>query len=204
MTQDIIARVRVRAYDEKTRTDQVDVFLPKIRDPLLDAEVDHFEGQTGIKLPELIRRIYCEIGDGGFGPGYGFLPMLQPESKYDDSVLNLYSVVRDSTVEEPNWRWPKAIIPLVDFGCAIRACVDCESELVVVDDPNISDSGGVQEFLDQQSSLEDWLGRWCDGESLWDRIHRMTPPTRRCTNRLAVCHHSCIRENTARYWSQVS
>lgn len=39
--------------------------------PLAMAEVERAERKLGYRLPQLLRRIYTEIGDGGFGPEGG-------------------------------------------------------------------------------------------------------------------------------------
>ena len=169
-SQNIIGLMRDRAQSKATRTDHTDVYLPTIRKPLSSKSADAVEATLGFNLPVTLRRIYTEIGDGGFGPGYGFLPMIEPISKNDDSVLNLYSLFREGDPKQPTWHWPKTVLPIVDFGCAIRACVECDSGQIIVDDPNI-DTLTTQTFLDQQQSLDEWLADWCDGEDLWERIY---------------------------------
>ena len=170
LSQDIITRVQERARSETTRTDQTDVYLPSIGKPLSEKEVEALEITLSFRLPVILRRIYTEIGDGGFGPGYGFLPMIEPRSKHDDSILKLYSVFRGGDPEQPTWHWPKSVLPIVDFGCAIRACINCETGQVIVDDPNL-DTEAIQTFLEQRCGLDEWLARWCDGENLWERIY---------------------------------
>ena len=171
--QDIIDRVHKRALNAKTRTDQTDVYVPRIRSTLSVGDLRDMEARFDLDIPPILHRIYSEIGDGGFGPGYGFLPMLEPESKYDDSVLNLYTLFRGGDPDDPKWQWPEALLPIVDFGCAIRACIDCQSEDVIVHDPNLSEPGvGCnREFLHQHCKLTEWLCAWCDGENLWESIY---------------------------------
>src|SRR5688572_30729833 len=72
---DLISSVRRRALDPKTRTDQTDVYVPDIGRKLSESEVSAIERRLKLEFPETLRRLYSEIGDGGFGPGYGFLAM---------------------------------------------------------------------------------------------------------------------------------
>lgn len=45
--------------------------------PLLDEELRESEEMLGFPLPEFVRRVYTQVGNGGFGPGYcGVLGLL--------------------------------------------------------------------------------------------------------------------------------
>jgi len=44
--------------------------LPPLR-PASPEAVDEAEEAFGFPLPGLLRRLYAEVGNGGFGPGYG-------------------------------------------------------------------------------------------------------------------------------------
>ncbi|MGY4901802.1 hypothetical protein [Streptomyces sp. 900116325] len=44
--------------------------------PLTIAEVEHAERKLGYRLPTLLRRIYIQIGDGGFGPDGGLASLI--------------------------------------------------------------------------------------------------------------------------------
>lgn len=39
--------------------------------PLLDEEIAESEELLGFTLPPFVRRVYTQVGNGGFGPGYG-------------------------------------------------------------------------------------------------------------------------------------
>jgi hypothetical protein len=44
----------------------------------------------GVRLPDLLRAVYTAIGNGGFGPGYGLLPLTPLKAEPDqDSVLGV-------------------------------------------------------------------------------------------------------------------
>jgi hypothetical protein len=62
-----------------------------------EAAVLAVERQMGVRLPELLRMVYTSIGDGGFGPGYGLLPLSPLKAEPDqDSVLGLISGVLET------------------------------------------------------------------------------------------------------------
>jgi hypothetical protein len=45
--------------------------------PVTMEELAQAEEQLGFALPALLRRIYLEVGNGGFGPGYGLFALCQ-------------------------------------------------------------------------------------------------------------------------------
>lgn len=55
------------------------------RPPLSPSDVDEAERRMGVALPPLLRRVYTEVGDGGFGPEFG-LPRLLGDSSNDGPV----------------------------------------------------------------------------------------------------------------------
>jgi len=71
LVQSVAARARIAA----TRTDATDVVIPEIGPPASREQIERCEAALGFPLPELLRRLYAEIGNGGFGPGYGLLPI---------------------------------------------------------------------------------------------------------------------------------
>ena len=170
-SSDIIDAVARRACDERTRTDQVHVYLPKIRPTLTPSQVDAYESDLGVKFPPTLRRIYTEVGDGGFGPGYGFLPMSLPVESPNDSIVQLYTTFSRSDPSDPTWAWPPGLIPITDWGCAIRTCVRSSDSTIVVSDPNLHESDWSDTFLDQNCTLDEWLQRWCEGVNLWRQIY---------------------------------
>jgi len=49
------------------------------------------ESQLGYRLPTLLRRIYLEVADGGFGPAYGIFPVVRgrDEPGHDESLVEV-------------------------------------------------------------------------------------------------------------------
>ncbi|MFJ8012825.1 SMI1/KNR4 family protein [Streptomyces sp. NPDC096339] len=124
--------------------------LPK---PLADGEIARAEGILGFALPPLLAKLYTRVGDGGFGPEYGLLPLRQ--------VIERHEARRAS-----GWRWPEGVLPMADFGCGMDACVDCRSETaqVLLFDPNPGEPD-LAWYVDSPG-LADWLRGWLDG-SAW-------------------------------------
>ncbi|MER7623478.1 SMI1/KNR4 family protein [Streptomyces sp. NPDC126503] len=61
--------------------------------------------------------------------------------------------------------WPAGVLPILDWGCAMYAAVDCLSETatVLLFDPNaMTDDGAAAWFVDA-ASLAEWLETWLAG-----------------------------------------
>jgi hypothetical protein len=102
-------------------------------------EIANDEKRLGFPLPPLMKRIYVEIGNGGFGPGYGLIGLTNgvPDDS-GNTAPDIYGQLRGADRDDPNWRWPQALLPICHWGCAILSCVDCtdSSFRMRIFDPN--------------------------------------------------------------------
>jgi hypothetical protein len=128
--------------------------------PAGQALVDEAEQALGCPLPSILRRLYLEVANGGFGPGYGILGLsgghgLAP----DGTAIERYRRFREWD-EAP----PSSLFPVCDWGCAISSFVDCSDRDAVIWglDPNpvddISDA-----LFPQEMGLVEWLQLWIEG-----------------------------------------
>ncbi|HEY3964796.1 MAG TPA: SMI1/KNR4 family protein [Planctomycetaceae bacterium] len=142
----LIARIKSRVADPRKAVDAAAWVhpLPTIRAPAKPAEVDAAERALGHPIPQLLRRLYLEVGNGGFGPAYGLegVPTIPPTPLLSDIVF-LYSELRSAPPpdENPSWYWPDGLVPLISLGCNIWECVDLLTPpyAIVVHDPNECD-----------------------------------------------------------------
>ncbi|MFG2336973.1 SMI1/KNR4 family protein [Streptomyces yangpuensis] len=118
--------------------------------PLRAGEIARAEGILGFPLPPLLALLYTRVGDGGFGPEQGLLPLRR--------AVGAYRAQRES-----GWRWPEGVLPVADFGCAMYACVDCRSKTaqVLLFDPNPGEPDLAWSV--DTAGLADWLRGWLDG-----------------------------------------
>ncbi|OEJ33244.1 SMI1/KNR4 family protein [Streptomyces subrutilus] len=118
--------------------------------PLGREEIARAEGILGFALPPLLAALHTRVGDGGFGPGQGLLPLGQ--------AVRTYGAQRAS-----GWRWPEGVLPVADFGCGMYACVDCRSEnaQVLLFDPNPGEPDLAWSI--DAPGLAGWLRGWLDG-----------------------------------------
>jgi len=169
----LIEQVRARAADNQLRTDMAPHGGGFWVEPLSESEIARAESRLGKRLPSLLRAAYSDIGNGGFGPGYGLLPLiLFEEPPGHETVVDIYVAFRGSVADDPAWSWPDNLVPFCDWGCAIRSCVDCASPdgAVFTFDPNVRQAGQDMSasLAATHSSVEAWLRDWVAGVRMWD------------------------------------
>jgi hypothetical protein len=106
----------------------------------------------------LLRRLYLELGDGGFGPGYGLLRL----SDDRHGALGMYRHARSNP--SSNWSaFPSSLLPVSTWGCAIFSFIDCSSPdgQMWGWDPNPGPVG-AQALYPQSLDIAGWLGRWVE------------------------------------------
>ncbi len=99
-------------------------FPPAHLDVVKDAEA-----KIGFRLPDLLRLLYLEIGNGGFGPSYGILGLA--DGATDDLGQNglhqwdcAHNVLPQHLPGNPASPHPY-LFPCIYCGCTIYLCVDC-------------------------------------------------------------------------------
>lgn len=169
----LIALIQSRATNPGLRTDEVLHGGGFSSERLDESAIAEAECRLGLRLPLMLRALYREVGNGGFGPGYGLLPLTaDPRSAKVETVVDLYSALRRSDPEDPAWCWPDRWVPFCDWGCAIRSCVDCTSgdEGVLTFDPHARqpNQGMSASFAATHSSLDAWFLDWVSGADIWE------------------------------------
>ena len=114
------------------------------------------EAVFGYRLPRLLRRLYLEQANGGFGPGYGVLGV---RGGHTDDMHNTAL----GYVQKPRPDVERSLWPLCHWGCGIFSYVDCSdgAGTIWASDPN----PGAPEPFDlfrQQLDIVEWFGRWVD------------------------------------------
>jgi hypothetical protein len=85
------------------------------------------EETIGCPLPPLLRRLFLQVANGGFGPGHGVLGVRgnHPWAHHDtwNDLLDVYHAFRSG----PGPHVHRQMLWLYDWGCAIWSLVDCSS-----------------------------------------------------------------------------
>lgn len=144
--------------------------------PLGEAEIRAAEASLGFSLPSTLRRVYAEVGNGGFGPAYGIMGLTG--GKLDDlgrDAVSLFRRFREPDARDPMWRWPERLLPVCHLGCAMHLCVDCSAAAgpVVWFEPNVHGNRGdpwEDSFYVLAASTEEWLSAWASGNDLLARL----------------------------------
>lgn len=133
--------------------------------PASPAAVQEAEELVGHRLPLLLRRLYLEVGNGGFGPGYGILGLRGGHGDdYQHTAVDLYQRARSRAGSA--WSsMPAGLLPLCHWGCGIYAFVDCADPQARMWawDPNPAPDDDIGKALfPQPISFREWLARWLD------------------------------------------
>jgi hypothetical protein len=118
------------------------------------------EQVIGFPLPPLLRRIYMEVANGGFGPKNGGVlgvPGAEPIDDWED-IVEAYQAFGS----DPEINVPPGFVWLVDWGCAIWSIMDCSdgNGRMWGWDPNAGLDGAL---FPQNMNLAEWLTAYLDG-----------------------------------------
>ena len=177
MGDPLIDAVRARALEDAKRGED-----PCALGPPVDAEtLARAERILGRRLPSLLRALLRTVGDGGFGPGLGLLPLFS-EGRVTgaDSIVQLYSAfVAPEANVDGSGSWPEQLVPFCDWGCAIRSCIDCSSDdgaIVTLDAGNWEPGTPRSDVLARtHPSLRAWVSDWLGGVDIWKLMFEPDP-----------------------------
>jgi SMI1 / KNR4 family (SUKH-1) len=177
-TVDVIELIKQRARDPKRATEGGFGLSDRrhLPPPATIEAIEAAEHALGFRLPVLLRRLYLEVGNGGFGPGYGLIGVEggtpDVDSKAHD-IVALYKAYSGSDPEDPLWRWEPGLLPVANLGCGMYACVACDTPHapVIWFEPNAHIDGVPWDdsLIPLAKSTEEWLMGWLSGEDLLER-----------------------------------
>src|SRR5689334_14494232 len=104
---ELLLRVRDRAEQE------TGVLAPCVS----EQDIADAEQVLGFSLPPLLRLLYLQVANGGFGPDYTLLPLVGDGR----TAVAEYGPLRNTHSEY----WPLGVLPILDWGCGMYAAVDC-------------------------------------------------------------------------------
>lgn len=92
--QKLINRIKSKVQDDKTITLMQEIWgaKAKLYPPASLREIQEVEASIGFTLPPLIREIFLQVGNGGFGPGYGIAGLL---TGYKANYLSFVEYIND-------------------------------------------------------------------------------------------------------------
>jgi hypothetical protein len=155
---DLIEDIRRRAQDPNTRTDFAKRSCPPIAPKLSAEAIAEAERGLGFTLHPLHRRLFEEVGNGGFGPGAGLIGL--PGGHTDENGHSLIELRYIFGVDAQHYGLPHGVTPLCNLGSGRWACVDDLDEKGTV---LVLDAYGL---TDTCVSLSAWLTKWVRGASM--------------------------------------
>ncbi len=119
---ELLNRVKERVADPLRFLDSAAWVRPlqKMGAPAALEDVERAERLVGFSFPNVIRRMYTEVGNGGWGPHYGFYPIpIQGAKPTADDLVGLYleSISEENALKEPTVQWPRGMLMVLGRGC---------------------------------------------------------------------------------------
>jgi hypothetical protein len=157
----LIEAIRERAARPELRNDFAHLFGAEVSAPAKTAAVDGAERAIGYALHPFHRRLLTEVGNGGFGPGYGLVGLPGGILDVDGrSLLELSRMLLLELSASP----PFPVSFLCDWGCGVWGCIDCETGAVLtIAEDGLKDSG---------QTICAWFEDWVSGAALWQRVFK--------------------------------
>lgn len=129
LARSLINRLLERIRDRGPLTNMEKLEKAKVFPPVTEKELVRAERRLGFALPDFLRRVYSQVGNGGIGPSYGLVGI--PGGATDDlgrSVVDLYKDYRKYCRKT----WPERLLPVCHDGCAYYFCLDCSRKAAPV------------------------------------------------------------------------
>lgn len=130
--------------------------LPAL-EPAAPEAVAEAEEEIGYPLPALLRRLYLEVGNGGFGPRQG-IPGVRGGADVGWDWPDIAAFHRDARADEQWKAWPW-LVPVFDWGCTIMSLIDYRDP----DGPMCAWEEGQPISLPHRQTLTGWLSLWLQG-----------------------------------------
>ncbi|MEH0579116.1 MULTISPECIES: SMI1/KNR4 family protein [Streptomyces] len=125
---------------------------------VIPGELEIAESSLGFTLPPLLARLYQEVANGCFGPGYRLFPLVGQGG----TAVVTYQAERAKAAAADSSHWPEGVLPILDWGCGMYAAVDCLSEhgTVLLFEPNAVEDNWEDAWFVDADSLAAWLETW--------------------------------------------
>jgi hypothetical protein len=184
----MVERIRAHIQDPKLTT-SANAFAPRRHDlypPTTLTVVEAAEAKMGFRLPPLLRELYTQVGNGGFGPGYGIFGLEGgyieqdivnnfqggtlvewyfafrgtdnriPELKHDFDFGDDFNLFIDPEPKPETWGWFDKLVPVCNHGCWQLSCIDCSKPTF----PVLFYVGYESELRLANHTFDEWIENW--------------------------------------------
>lgn len=141
----------------------------------------NLEQKIGLTLPPVIKQLYLELGNGDFGPDYGFFLLQEEEGKSKITLNQAYQELHQAKIKDWDWELSKLLVPFLYWGADIYSLVDCgdpDGAVYVLDENLKNEKTTWQSCVWQHcGSIVEWLEKWSEGDisgrSLWLEMYQL-------------------------------
>jgi hypothetical protein len=127
-----------------------------IHPPVSQSDIELAETLLKCSLPPFLKRIYLEVGNGGFGPGGGLAKLLTPgqEDPYTDET---FSLVHTTLLFQKWGGCPEHMLFVCSRGCTLYTCIDWFDPMHPIVGYDQTEQIGIE-----APSLQIWLQNWLE------------------------------------------
>jgi len=149
--------------------------------PLATVEaVKAAQDAVGFHFPTLLERLWIEVANGGFGPGYGLFGV-EGGLADDDMALTTapycLASLETGLMPEPSDSaggtseadgpaefapWPEKLVPICEWGCQHLSAIDCATP-----EGQMVDLVEGFERKPKRMTFVQWMEAWVSGVELW-------------------------------------
>lgn len=167
---DLVAALQARLLASPISTDVMRREF-HARPPASLEQIAASEAVLGFALPPLLRRIYLEVANGGFGPGYGVLGVEGGFVDYADQTAVGWHQALDGRGVDGEEAWPPALA-FCSWGCLVYSVVEARPPYAVsyVDFSGDDETLVEPVFIAHKPTLELWFEDWLAGRDLWREV----------------------------------
>jgi hypothetical protein len=125
--QQLIDRIKKRVYrDPERATTMAERGYPSdFYPPVTPAQIQAAEQTIKMPLPALIRELYLQVGNGGFGPGYGITGLEDGFPIFGKTLVEATLLSREYVERDEEWYWQDSYLMYGYWGCSVTTVVDC-------------------------------------------------------------------------------
>lgn len=142
---------------------------------------EQLEKKLGFDLPTALQQLYAHLGNGNFGPDYGFF-LLESDVNTDKiTLLEAYQELQAANMVDWDWQLPKEALPFLYWGSDIYSIIDASNSNypVYILDMNLKKTNTTWQacYWMHCSSFFEWLNKWAvdeqSGRGLWLEMYQL-------------------------------
>jgi hypothetical protein len=149
-------RYRRTSMNRSLRAGGIDREYGGLYPPAPLAVIEEAEKTLGFQLPPLLREIYENLANGGFGPAYGLVGLAGGYTFEDLGDLPLVEYHRMIISDPENFHWPARLLNVCDVGCGMTYAIDCSQP-----DYPVMETSGLE--LKRVATFTEMMEQWADG-----------------------------------------